>query len=60
MTMTADTITPQRIDDLRASFQIAMESMERMHAEALFGDIDPTEAAAIINETVANLAIVAR
>lgn len=59
-TMTADNITLQRLRDLLAALEAAAESIDDLATEIAGGDIDPAEAAAIVNETIQNLTNEAR
>lgn len=59
-TMTADTITAERIESLRALFKTALDTFGILAEEVEFSAIDPAEAAAIVNETIHNLTIEAR
>jgi len=59
-TMTADTITVERIDSLRIRLSLATASMSDLWLAFDEGEIDPSEAAAIVNETITNLTNEAR
>lgn len=58
--MTADNITVERIESLLAALDIAYDSVSRIFWQTKNGTIDPAEAAAIVNETIANLTNEAR
>ena len=49
--MTADTITVARISDIQATLEIALDTVNRLDDS----DTTPAEAAAILNETLANI-----
>jgi len=53
--MTADQITIDRLADIRSLVAIAHETVLRLELDARSGNIDPAEASAILNETIANL-----
>lgn len=55
LNMTADQITIDRLADIRSLVAIAHETVLRLELDSRSGNIDPTEAAAILNETIANL-----
>ena len=50
--MTADTITTVRLDDLAAALDAACNAVDRLVIDVYRGAISPTEAAAIVNETI--------
>ena len=58
--MTAETITAMRIDSLRIALSVATASMSDLWLAVSEGEIDPAEAAAIVNETIENLTNEAR
>lgn len=58
--MTADNITVERIESLRALFKSALDTLAILAEEIEFSAIDPAEAAAIVNETIQNLTNEAR
>jgi hypothetical protein len=58
--MTADTVTWQRVHDLLADTEAACETLRRLRLAIARGQMDPAEAAAIINETIENLTNEAR
>ena len=59
-TMTADNITVERLEDLLALLDSAWDSVFNVQGKIEQGDIDPAEAAAIVNETIQNLTNEAR
>lgn len=58
--MTADNITAERIESLRALFKTALDAFAILAEEVEFSAIDPAEAAAIVNETIHNIIVEAR
>lgn len=58
--MTADNVTAERLASLTALLDAAAWTVESLTREAQSGTIDPAEAAAIVNETIANLTNEAR
>lgn len=58
--MTADTITAERIESLRAALEAATDSIDLLARNVHFGNVSTEDAAAIVNETIANLTIEAR
>jgi hypothetical protein len=54
--MTANTITIERIKSLLAAIEAAGSTTFRVLQQAEAGEIDPEEAASILNETVAHIA----
>lgn len=59
-TMTADTITAERIESLRAALEAATDSIDLLARNVHFGNVSTDDAAAIVNETIHNLTIEAR
>lgn len=59
-TMTADTVTWDRVNDLLAATETACETLRRLRMQISHGEMDPAEAAAIVNETIQNLVNEAR
>jgi len=53
--MTADTITADRVIDLWAQITVAEESIYNLLGQIRSGDIDPEEAAAIVNHTISKI-----
>ena len=53
--MTADTITLERIAALGTVAKIASDSLDRLLTDVSRGNVGPEEAAAEINEILANL-----
>jgi len=58
--MTADTITAERIESLRAALEASLFTVGIIAEDMKFSAIDPAEAAAIVNETITNLTNEAR
>lgn len=58
--MTADNITVERIESLRALFKSALDTLGILAEEVAFSVIEPAEASAIVNETIQNLVNEAR
>lgn len=58
--MTADNITAQRLADLLAALETAARSIDALYWDDRRGNLDPAEAAAIVNETIQNLTNEAR
>ena len=58
--MTADNITADRLEALAAILSTAYDTVYDMYRDAKRGEIDPAEAAAIVNETITNLTNEAR
>ena len=58
--MTADNITAQRLADLLAALETAARSIDALYWDARSSNLDPAEAAAIVNETIQNLTNEAR
>jgi len=59
-TMTADTITVERIESLKAALEAAVESIDLLSGNMFFLNVTPADAAAIVNETITNLTNEAR
>jgi hypothetical protein len=59
-TMTADTITAERIESLRAALEAATDSIDLLAGNVKYGNVSTEDAAAIVNETIQNLTIEAR
>jgi hypothetical protein len=60
LTMTADTMTAQRVKDLAVSLTVAAAAMLRLEQAILAGDVSPAEAAEEITETMRLLAVAAK
>lgn len=58
--MTSDTITPSRVADLEITLSMSLDRVRVMIAEINDGDITPIDAAASINEILANINAVAQ
>ena len=58
--MTADTITVERIESLKAALEAATESIDLLSRNMFFMNVTPDDAAAIVNETIQNLTNEAR
>lgn len=58
--MTADNITAERIESLRAALEAATDSIDLLAGNVKYGNVSTAEAAAIVNETITNLTNEAR
>lgn len=58
--MTADNITGERLESLRSLLECAMDSIDLLAGNLKHSNVSLEDAAAIVNETIANLVAEAR